>query len=185
MEEKTLGLLLQSIPYLGKKKILKVLTPSGLLAFFARSSTLTPFCIAEWVYRKTEKELHPLLDTTLLDPLIELRQDYAVITAAGALAQDLLRSQLPNKSSPELYQLACLYFKKLPLAPDIFIASFRLKLLLHEGLLSSDPEPAFTPAEWEQVRALAFARQLSTLYHLTAIPAQKIALLFEERLLCN
>ena len=183
MEEKTPGLLLQAIPYLGQKKILKVFTPLGLISLFAKTSQLTPFCIAEWVYQKTEKELYPLSDTTLLDPLSELRQSYNLLTAAGTMAKDLLRSQLPNKGSPELYQLACLYFKKLPASPDMLVASFRLKLLLHEGLLSSDPEPSFTPTEWEQVATLAFARQFSTLYGLPAAPTEKIALLFEERLI--
>jgi DNA repair protein RecO (recombination protein O) len=185
MEEKTPGLLLQSIPYLGQKRILKVFTPAGLISLFAKKSSLTPFCLAEWVYPKTEKDLYPLRDTTLLDPLSELRQNYALLTAAGSIAKDILRSQLPHKSAPELYRLACLYFKKLPQAPDTLAASFRLKLLLHEGLLSCEREPIFTPTEWEQVQVLAFTRHFSALYELPAVPTQKIALLFEERLTQN
>ncbi|HSX10176.1 MAG TPA: hypothetical protein VLF94_00450 [Chlamydiales bacterium] len=185
MEEKVPGLLLQVIPYLGQKKILKVFTPEGLVSLFAKSTPLTPFCLAEWVYRKTDTEMHPLLDTTLLDPLSELRQNYSVISAAGAMAKDLLRSQLPGKKAPALYQLASLYFRKLPAAPATLVASFRLKLLLHEGLLSPDREPSFTTTEWTQVIALASARQLSSLFELTSLPLEKIALLFEERLLHN
>lgn len=177
---KTPGLLLQSIPYLGQKKILKVLTPEhGLIAFFAKTTQLTPFCLAEWVYLKSHKEIHPLQDSTLLDPLLELRQDYNTLAAAGAIAQDLLRTQLPGKKAP--FALACAYFKKLPLNPQILAASFRLKLLLHEGLLSPEPEPTFTSAEWEQVALLAFARQFSLIQELTAAPYEKIRALFEER----
>lgn len=185
MEEKTPGLLLQSIPYLDQKKILKIFTPEGLVSLFAKTSTLTPFCIAEWVYQKTEKELYPLKEAALLDPLSALRQSYPIITAAGSIAKDLLRSQLPGKKAPALYQLACLYLKKIPLAPEILVASFRLKLLLHEGLLSALPEPTFTAAEWEQVNLLAFARQFSSLYAIPTAPFTKIALLVEERLTYN
>jgi DNA repair protein RecO len=185
MEEKISGLLLQSIPYLGQKKILKIFTPDGLLSLFAKTSSLSPFCLAEWVYQKTLKEIYPLKDSTLLDPLLQLRQNYATLSAAGSIARDLLRSQLPNKKAPELFQLACLYLRNLSNAPAILAASFRLKLLVYEGLLAPDPEPSFTPSEWEQVSILAFARNLSLLYQLTAIPTEKIALLFEERLIHN
>jgi hypothetical protein len=186
-EEKTQGLLLQSIPYLGQQKILKVLTADhGLISLFAKSGKFptTPFCIAEWVYRASHKELHSLKDATLLDPLLELRQDFAILSTAGAIAQDLLRTQFPNRKAP--FALACAYLKKLPaLNPKILLASFRLKLLLHEGLLSPEREPLFTPTEWEQISTLAFARQFSLLEGLQAAPFDKIKLFFEEKLSCH
>ncbi len=179
---KTTGLLLQSIPYLGQKKILKVLTPEqGLLSFFAKKSALTPFCLAEWVYFKSHKEVHSLRDTTLLDSLLELRQDYSTLTAAGAIVQDLLRTQLPNKKAP--FALVCAYLKKLPLNPPLLAASFRLKLLHHEGLLSLDhPEPTFTSTEWDQVQILTLARQFSLIQQQPPPPYEKIRALFEERM---
>lgn len=183
MSTNTHGLLLQSIPYLGQKKILKIFTPEqGLISLFATTTKLAPFCLAEWVYRKSSKEIHTLQDSTLLDPLLELRSDYNTLTAAGLIAQDLLRTQLPGKHAPDLYALTCLYLKKLPTNPQMFAASFRLKLLLHEGLLSSDPDPSFTPSEWEQVHTLAFARQFSLIQEQPTAPLKKIALLFDERL---
>lgn len=180
MMETTLGILLQTIPYLGKKKILKVLTPEHGLLSFMTQKPLSPFCIAEWVYRKTQKEIHTLTDFSLTDPLLELRQNYATISAAGSIAQDLLLTQMPGKPSP--YALASAYLKKLPLNPPILALSFRLKLLIHEGLFSSDPEPEFTPEEWELVTALAFARQFSQLQTVTAAPFDKVKVLFDKRL---
>lgn len=181
MEEKTEGLLLQSIPYLGHKKILKVLAPElGLISLISKSAKMqpAPFCIGEWVYRKTEKEIHSLTDFSLLDPLLELRTDYNTLSAAGLLAQDLLRSQFPDKKAP--FVLACAYLKKLPLNPPTLLASFRLKLLLHEGLLSPD-EPIFTPLEWEQTSILAFSRQFSQIAEVKVAPFEKIQALFTER----
>jgi len=179
--ETSKGLLLQAIPYLGQKKILKILTQDhGLISLMTRSSA-SPFCIAEWVYKKTQKELSTLTDFSLLDPLLELRQDYTLITAAGSMARDLLRTQMPNKPAP--FTLACAYFKKLPLNPQMMLASFRLKLLIHEGLLSSDVEPNFSDLEWEQLSTLAFARQFSQIQEQKEAPLEKIGALFEEKLI--
>jgi recombinational DNA repair protein (RecF pathway) len=181
MEEKISGLLLQSIPYLGQQKILKVLTAeSGLLSFMSKSPKhpTTPFALAEWVYRRTQKEIHTLLDATLLDPLPELRRDYLTLTTAGTLVQDLLRTQFPHKKAP--LDLAYAYLKKLPRAPTLLLASFRLRLLAFEGLLS--PDPLFTPAEWAQIEHLATARHFSTLLQIEKAPLEKICHFFEMRI---
>lgn len=178
----TPGLLLQSIPYLGKKKILKVFSPEqGLISFFSTSNTLSPFCVAEWVYLKTEKEMKPLQDVTLTDPLLHLRENYTLITAAGLIAQDLLRTQLPNKKASELFDLTLFYLKNLYKAPDLMTASFHLKLLVHEGLFSPDPDPQFSGAEWSQVETLAFSRSLTAIQNVVSPPYAKIKSLFDER----
>jgi DNA repair protein RecO (recombination protein O) len=208
-EEKNVGILLQAIPYLGHQRILKVFTPEeGLISLITKSTKLTalaPFCIAEWVYKKGQKEIHTLTDGTLLDGLLELRKDYATLCAAGAMAKDLLTTQFPGKKAPALYALLCAYMKKIPLSPkpDIFAASFRLKLLQHEGLLSLEqlcacgaparqlsegeshctkckPGLLFTSDEWEQLHQLAYVRQFSALP--TGAPFKKIDVLFEERI---
>ncbi len=214
IEEKSLGLLLQSIPYLGRQKILKVFMPeNGLVTLMAKSAIGgldSPFCIGEWVYRKGQKEIHTLKDGALVDPLLDLRKNYECLRAAGSMAQDLLQTQLPAQSAPHLFDLACAYFKKLPLfaKPEILSASFRLKLLLQEGLLSLSAQcsrcssPAFhlhqgesyclahapfpgftfTIEEWEALHLLAFARQFSLFQSLTQAPIGKINLLFQERI---
>ncbi|MGB7978762.1 MAG: DNA repair protein RecO [Chlamydiales bacterium] len=178
----TPGLLLQTIPYLGEKKILKIFTPEqGLLSLFARKTKLAPFCLAEWIYRKTEKEIHTIQDSTLLDPLLHLRDHYHVLVAAGAIASDLLKTQMPGKKAPALFELALFYLRKLSSAPDLFVASFRLKLLVHEGLFSETPDPSFSALEWEEVHTLAFSRKLSAIQTLPSAPHAKIQLLFHKR----
>ena len=153
MEEKTEGIILRSIPYLGSQKILKVFTPeAGLISLMAKKLSFapftSPFLVAEWVYKKGKEEIHLLKDASLLNPLSELRNDYATLSAAGEIAQDLLRSQLPAKKGGALYSLVLSYFGKLPLfaRPETLAASFRLKLLLHEGLLAIQPECALCGA---------------------------------------
>lgn len=179
-----MGLLLQSIPYLGRKKIFKIFTPThGLLSFFTQNSLFSPFSLIECVYHPSQKEIYTLQDITLVDPLLHLRESYPILSAAGLIAQDLLRTQLPQKQAPELFDLTLLYLKKLPLAPELILASFRLKLLLHEGLLSNDPDPSFTPSEWDQVQTLAFSRKLSEIQSVIAPPHSKIKQLCNQRFL--
>lgn len=217
MEEKTEGLLLQSISYLGTQKILKVFAPdAGLISLMSKkasSAALTnPFILAEWVYKKGKEEIHLLKDATLLNDFSDLRQNYETLSAAGHIAQDLLRSQLPAKKGGDLYALALAYLKKLAAFshPEILAASFRLKLLLHEGLLSLQKECiqcgapathlsqgesfcrhhaihsqlAFTSEEWEFLQIFTYARQFSLLQTLSLSSAlqKKIGDLFEERL---
>lgn len=217
MEEKTEGILLQSIAYLGEQRILKVFTPQGgLLSLIAKKRGLTsltiPFCLAEWVFRKGKEEIHLLQDGTVLDDFYELKREYAVLNAAGQMARDLLQTQLPGKRGSELYALFHSYLKRLPEFgnPAVLNMSFRLKLLLHEGLLSLDlqcaqctaaalnlsggestcslhtthPNISFSREEWESLHLLGLGRKFSLMRETreTGRLREKINALFEERL---
>lgn len=190
MEEKTEGLLLQAIPYLGHQKILKVFTPeAGLLSFIVKQkklSQLSPFLVAEWVYRNGKEDLHLLKDLTLLNDLLHLRESYEILSLAGQMAKDLLRSQWPAKQGKDLYHLTLAYLEKLSTfsQPGTLAASFRLKLLLHEGLFSESAERPFSNAEWEVVHTCATARRFSLLETLSLSPplSEKINIFFEEKL---
>ena len=119
MSIKTAGLLLQKTPYLGHQTILKVFAPEhGMLTFFAQKISFTPFALIECVYRPQEKEMQKLMDCSLIDPLWNLRQSYDSVLAAGSIAHDLLRTQMPNKKANELFDLTVFYLKKLPIAAE-------------------------------------------------------------------
>lgn len=217
MEEKSPGLLLQAIPYLGKKKILKILTPgSGLISVLAKTardaSLLSPFCLAEWVYKKGQNDLHFLIDASLVDGLLDLRTSYATLSAAGLIAQDLLRCSMPGSFSPELFVLACSMFQKIASFehPEVLVALFRLKWLQQEGLLSLRPDSSlcsgsaqhihekesdcisyephsgwtFSAGEWEHLEALCKTRTFTELKKLQPLLALygKLALFFQERM---
>jgi DNA repair protein RecO len=180
--EKTTGLLFHSIVYLGQKRILKVLTPeTGLLSFLAKRAIApvftTPFVFAEWVYQKKERELYPLNDASLFDDLSLLKKSYPHLLAAGQIAQDLLRTQLPGKPCPELFTLALACLRKLPLFPDPapLLSMFRLKLLFLEGLISDVPAP---------LEPLLHAKSFSALASrpLTPDTCAQVDRLFEESL---
>lgn len=195
-EEKNLGLLLQAIPYLGTGRILKVFTrEAGLISLFTKKKNLgslaSPFCTGEWVYKKGLGEIYTLKEASLIDPLLDLRKSFNSISAAGLMAQDILKSQLPEQPAESLYDLLYTYLKKLSefTHPEVLAMSFRLKLLLHEGLLSLKTQCSqcleralhlskgesfcinhslftgltFTQTEWDQLYQLAFASKFSLL----------------------
>ncbi len=173
MEEKKIeGLLLQAIPYLGKQKILKILTPtSGLLTVMSKKkeceNLTTPFLIAEWVIRRRNGEIHSLIDATLLNEMADLRKNYESIKTAGLMAQNLLKSQFPEKPGSGPYNLACAYLQKIALNPETLLASFRLKLLLHDGHLGEEEFPIpFSSEEKEILHQLTFVRQFHSLQSL-------------------
>ncbi len=170
------GILLQSIPYLENRRILKIFTKeAGLLPLIAsakKAPFAIPFIKAEWVYRTTQTELHSLKDAALLDPFLTLKDTFSTLQAAGSIASDLLRSQLPNKASPALYDLLLASLAHIPLNPPAIAQAFRLKLLQCEGLLHlpcEAPHP-FTLEEWDLALHLGLARRFSELASL-AIPA--------------
>lgn len=214
-EEKTPGLLLQAIPYLGQSKILKLFTPEqGLLSLLVKrtknSALTSPFCLAEWVYKKGNRDIYSFTDGSLLNGFLDLRDNYAVLSSAGSIAQDLLRTQLPGKRAPELFALSCSLFQQLPRFqhPEILPTLFRLKFLLLEGLISlericakcSEPAcsliqgesfcsshshgPSFYPEEWELLHILSSTRSYSLLKELPSLGNlhKKIFDLFNERL---
>jgi DNA repair protein RecO (recombination protein O) len=144
--EKQEGILLQSIPYLGSHRILKVFTPdAGLLTFMAKhvrtksAAATNPFCRSEWVYRKSRGDIYPIREAMLLDSLDELRKEYRTLVAAGSIANDLLRSQFPHRPAKGLYELLMASLKHLPKNPLAVAQSFRLKLLQFEGLVHLRP----------------------------------------------
>lgn len=183
MEEKTSGLLLQSFPYLSSHRILKVLTPkAGLVTFMARfgaskkAALTTPFLLADWIYTKDKKEIHTLTDASLVDHFSDLKQTYERLEAAGKIAQDLLRTQLPGKPAEAPFELAVACLRKLAAFahPEVLAAAFRLKLLILEGL--------FNPAENPLLEQLASAKSFAELAALApnAELFKKIDCLFEN-----
>lgn len=135
------GILLETISYLETKQILKVFTAErGLISLFSNKRNLpAPFCIGEWMFvEKENQDLYFLQDSTLLNPLLGLRHTSASLWAAGSMAKNILTSQLFHAASPLLYSLFKTYLEKLETSrrPTVLSASFKLKLLAHEGHLN-------------------------------------------------
>lgn len=146
-EEKTEGIVLRAQDYKERHRIITLFTPEGLLSLIVRGisrkntrllSLTTPFCHGEYLFRRERSELLPFRDGNPIDEHLILRQSLKSLQAAGALASAILSSQMPGKPSPALYLLYKLYHRQVPHFPDpdVLVASFYLKLLKHEGLLT-------------------------------------------------
>ncbi len=200
-EEKTEGIVLRSQDYNERHRIITLFSPLGLISLIvknisrknARLLTLTtPFSHGEYLYSEGRSDLFKYHDGSLLDDHLDLRQNLKSLQTAGALANAILASQMAGKPAPALFALYKTYHKQVCNFDDPapLVASFTLKLLKHEGLLSLSSDCAkceiisahflhqgesfcsqhaepdampFSAAEWEMLLALERAKQFSEL----------------------
>jgi len=220
-EEKTEGVVLRSQDYKERHRIITLFSPLGLISMIVKSisrknarllSLTTPFSHGEYIYYQGRSDLLNYCDGTLLDDHLYLRQNLKLLQAAGTLANAILSSQMAGKPAPALFALYKSYHKQIRHfeEPAPLLASFILKLLKHEGLLSISSHCAscdttsacflshgesfcsqhaeqgaiaFSPSEWEILLALENAQQFSSLRVLQFSPlfVQKIQALFLSR----
>jgi DNA repair protein RecO (recombination protein O) len=189
------GIILRVIPFRDYDQILTLFTQeAGLIKVLYKGSRskrrgLQGVCLplnkVEVVYREKNSEIFICQEMTLLDSYAALRRTLSHLEAACDLLQVMARSQLVGKAAPQLYALLCFYLRKIPLTPDLKVSvlSFRLKLLIHEGLANFPllcsaccqelhPQAYLHHAEWwcEQHHALGStlwtADELQVLYGL-------------------
>ena len=147
-EEKTEGIVLRSLEYKDRQRIITVFTAEfGLISLIVkgisnRSHSLlaltSPFCQSEFHFTRGRSNLFRFTDGTILEDHLSLRQKFSFLQTAGALAHAILRSQLPEKPSSALYALFSAYLNQATLFedPQALTASFLLKMLKHEGLIA-------------------------------------------------
>ncbi len=214
--------MLRSQDYKESHRIITLFTPSGLISLIVRGisrknarllSLTTPFCHGEYHFRRGRGELFSFRDGSVLDDHINLRNSLKSLQTAGSLANAVLSSQLAGKPAPALFLLYKAYHKQIPhfKNPETLFASFTLKLLKYEGLLTISPTCAhcdgptplllhegeslcsehpinggfrFSPPEWEALLTLANSSQFSSLSDLILPPSlfPKIQALFSSRL---
>lgn len=146
--EESRGLVLRAIDYKQRQRIITVLTEDrGIISLMVKGlskkqshlfSLTSPFSVGEFHYTIHRSDLYYLRDASLISSNLELRGSLKHMQAAGEMCQALLTSQMPGKAAPLLFQLAVSFLKHIPLFedPSALVASFLLKLLKHEGLLS-------------------------------------------------
>src|SRR5262249_1552332 len=124
----------------------------------------------EVLYKRGRGELHLCQELTVLAQHLALRRSLLLLQAAAQLALALSKNLLPGKPAPHLYQLLIAYLGALPDAVDFsaVVSSFRLKLLLHEGLLALPVAAPFTDEESMVVGEMAATRSLARVRSLEA-----------------
>jgi DNA repair protein RecO (recombination protein O) len=143
----TEGVILQAFNYQDYDRILSVFTyDHGLIKLISkwanspkqRTKVITaPLTHAEFIYTQTQSELHTCREISPIKQHLELRQSLPVLEAACQMAQALNSTQPLNTPAPDLYRLFNSYLDKLPSMkdPHALTASFKLKLLRHDGVL--------------------------------------------------
>lgn len=139
------GVVLRVFPFRDYDQILSLFTSDfgviKLISFGSRRQRskwrgfCTPLNSLEVVCREKRGELYRCHDITLIDAFEDLKKNYLHLEAACDLLNAVYASQMAEKPSPALYQLMSAYFKKIALVPNpwVLAASFRLKLLRHDG----------------------------------------------------
>lgn len=118
--------------------IVKMLLKHAYSAKFGRGAWTAPLTRAEFVYTRGTGDLRICREVSLLGQHLPLRENLDLLEASSDMLQATSQSQAPNKAAPDLYKLLIAYLEKLPLVanPHLLAASFRLKILRHEGLLN-------------------------------------------------
>ncbi|MBP9842341.1 MAG: DNA repair protein RecO [Simkaniaceae bacterium] len=173
--ENVRGVVLTSFDYLDTKKILRVYTrEQGKLTFIMHQKKGTslpppPLSEAEFIFGVSRGAFYTIKDFSLINSRLHLRNTFPLLKGAGELLQILLHSQLDEKPAPLLYDLLISYLDHLPLSPNpsLLIASFKLKLLNHEGVLSSSPFDPYKEEEWDILMKVTHLRSYQSLYQLT------------------
>ncbi|MDX8431234.1 MAG: DNA repair protein RecO [Candidatus Algichlamydia australiensis] len=154
MEElSTEAIVLRTTAYGERKNILTLFSKEGGLLSTSsyislkKRGYLSALCRCNFLLTRKTSELYTLKDVTPLDLYTEIRSNYDKLNCAGYWLKTLLRSQLPSKPSPLLYQLLICYLEELKTTSEVsqIKMSFLLKVLKHEGLYM--PSRFFTEAQ--------------------------------------
>jgi DNA repair protein RecO (recombination protein O) len=97
-----------------------------------------PLSVAEVIYGERNSEISHCHDLTIIEFYNDLRKNLKHLETGCDLIHVIGCSQLVGNHSPALYELLRYYLNKISSLsnPELLSISFRLKLLLHEGILS-------------------------------------------------
>lgn len=176
---RTEGIILQNTPYRNDDQILTLFTADqGLLKLFcnksnSRGQRYTPLMKVEIVYREKKSEIFACEEISLLQSNLQLRNELSHLQVGCEMIRAINKSQVVGRSAPLLYQLMVYYLDKISHVEDPWIldASFKLKILNHEGLLAvgfqSLDRNRFTTDEADLLFVLAYTQSYQQLAQMT------------------
>lgn len=145
---RTEGIILQTLNFQDYDQILSVFSyDEGLIKLIVKGANrskqrsginTTPLSCAEFVYTKGRSEIFKCSEISTINQHLKLRESLPSLDAACDIVQAILLSQFPQTESPDLYRLLRWCLEKIPSMRDPYVmaSSFRLKLLLHDGLFN-------------------------------------------------
>lgn len=147
---KTEGILLQAITFKEADQILTAITVEGLIKLMykgglskkrGRGTLTAPLQQVEIIYSKGRSEISSCRELSLLKSFLELRQKIEFLESAGEMGAAIIATQQTYAPNPLIYKLFLYYLENIVKVDDPFAlaASFKLKLLRHEGSLAIQP----------------------------------------------
>lgn len=145
IEISTEAVILRSIPFRENDRILSIFTfEAGLIKVIHKGNSkkgkkqenYIPLTLVELSYREKRGEIFDCLEMSSIDSFSKLRKELLFLEVGCDLLNVILSSQLVGKAAPQLYALLIYYLKRIHLTqfPWTLAASFRLKLLKHDGI---------------------------------------------------
>lgn len=140
---KTDGIIINTLLYRDYDLIATVFSRDyGIIKLFIKGSLkkhgglVEELTRAEFIYNQSKSDLLPCHEISLIQSSLRLRLQLGPLEAACDMIKAVQASQYPQKPAPKLYQLLANYFGQLPDSPNpaVLQASFKLKLLRHDGL---------------------------------------------------
>lgn len=121
--------------------LIKLMVKRALAKKGGQGALTTPLTRVEFIMAKGRSDLFLCRELSLVNQHLQLRNSWESLSAAGDMVQALQATQLQLKPAPLIYALFTCYLDNLPSssAPDALAASFRLKILRHEGLFGPTP----------------------------------------------
>lgn len=100
--------------------------------------SLTPLNHIEVIFRPSKSDLLKIESASILNAYAPIRKDYDLLHHACGMLNALVKFQFPHKPAPILFELLKSYLSLIgdSQSPEAILASFQLKLLRHEGLIS-------------------------------------------------
>ncbi|WP_348663696.1 DNA repair protein RecO [Chlamydia vaughanii] len=146
----TPGIALQNLPSGKNHCITTIFSPLGLMTFFAKQGqalhyefreALIPLSLGIYHLEYSPPKMRKLACAELKNAFSEIKNSYSLLQAAGKMAQSILDSQWQEKPSQPLFSLFLNFLHRLPESknPEMFSATFLLKLLQYEGILDLSP----------------------------------------------
>lgn len=187
--------MLRGLPFQDYDRILTAFSPhAGLMTLIIKGankpqSVAFPINLltrAEFVYTKSKSDMFKCVEAHIIDLHLCVREHLVRMEAACDMAQAVLHTQMPQAASPALYDLMVRYLKHIDQIgdPHVLAASFRLKVLRHEGLFDMQQDNgAFHEDEFMTVAQLAHCRTFAQLSEiaLTADLKGKIDTFFKAK----
>ena len=145
--EKTLGIILQTTTFKETHRIIQIFSKDfGIISLLIKNvsqkkshlfALTTPFCLAEFIFKKTKGDIFTYVDGSVLHNHMSLRDNLEVMTAAGKCLRAIIQTQFQEKKAEEIFLLLKSYLQAFTkgYSPSHLLASFYIKLLTHEGLL--------------------------------------------------